>query len=372
MKKVLLVIGTRPEAIKMSPLVSELKRRGKANVHVLLTGQHGSMIDSVLKDTGIVPDTRLPDIPSGLTLSQLLTHLMNSIEPIMRDSIWDWVVVQGDTSSAMAGALQAFYHKTKVAHVEAGLRTGDRFAPWPEEINRCMITPIAEAHFAPTKTARDALLREAIPQERIFLTGNTVVDALHAACLTLDQQGITESLQPWNDFLTKDGEFLLVTTHRRENLNDGIGQVCDAILRILALRPTARVMFPVHLNPLVRDVVVGKLGNHERICLLPPMDYLSFVWMMRRADVILSDSGGVQEEAPGLGKPVVVLRDVTERPEAVEAGFAHLVGTNSDKVVSTVCRLLDLQPEMRCPPVECNPFGDGNAAIKIADLLENS
>lgn len=369
MKNILLVIGTRPEAVKMSPLVAELKRRPDVAAHVLLTGQHGSMIDSVLEDTGIVPDTRLPDVPAGLSLSQLFVHLMNGLEPIMRSQSWDWVIVQGDTSSALAGALQAFYHKIKVAHVEAGLRTGDRFAPWPEEVNRCMIAPIAEAHFAPTSIARDALLRESIPQERIHLTGNTVVDALHAACHKLDQIGIPSALEQWSDFLAVDGEALLVTTHRRENLDGGIGMVCDAILEILEKRPTARVMFPVHLNPLVRDVVEGKLGQHERICLLPPMDYLSFVWLMRRSDVIMSDSGGVQEEAPGLGKPVVVLRAVTERQEAVAAGFARLVGTDREKIVATVHGLLDMPRELRCPPIEQNPFGDGRAAIKIADLL---
>jgi UDP-N-acetylglucosamine 2-epimerase (non-hydrolysing) len=371
MKKILLVIGTRPEAVKMSPLVAELKGRANVELHVLLTGQHGSMINSVLKDTGIVPDTRLPDVPAGLTLSQLFVHLMNAMEPVMRGASWDWVVVQGDTSSALAGALQGFYHKIKVAHVEAGLRTGDRFAPWPEEVNRCMIAPIAEAHFAPTETSREALLRESIPQARVYLTGNTVVDALHAACRKLDQIGIPDALSPWSDFLAIPGEALLVTTHRRENLDGGISLVCDAILRILAQRPTARVMFPVHLNPLVRDVVVGKLGDHDRVCLLPPMDYLSFVWLMRRSDVILSDSGGVQEEAPGLGKPVVVLRDVTERPEAVTAGFARLVGTDAEKIVASVVGLLGQAPEMRCPPVDHNPFGDGRAAVKIADVLEN-
>lgn len=365
-RKVMVVFGTRPEAIKMAPVVHALRERDSLHVQVAVTAQHRQMLDQVLALFDIVPDHDLDLMQPGQTLPALFSRILDSMSALLERERPDLVVVHGDTSTTLATALSAFYARVPVAHVEAGLRTHDMQAPWPEEANRRLTAPLARLHFAPTTRARANLLREGIPTGDIEVTGNTVIDALldvagsiegnPALCAQLDAQ--------WE--LPDDGRrLLLVTGHRRENFGDGFEQICTALAR-LAERDDVRIVYPVHLNPNVQEPVRRILGSARNVHLVTPQDYLPFVRLMTRAHVILTDSGGIQEEAPSLGKPVLVMRETTERPEAIEAGTVRLVGTDVERIVAEASRLFDDPGAYEAMAKAHNPYGDGQAARRIA------
>ena len=368
--RVLSVFGTRPEAIKMAPVIRELERRSQSGVEslVCVTGQHREMLDQVLELFGITPDYDLAVMEENQTLAGVAAAVLARLEPVLRQVKPDWVLVQGDTTTVAAASLAAFYARARVGHVEAGLRTYDKWQPFPEEINRRVAGVVADLHFAPTERSRQNLLREGIPAERILVTGNPVIDALHwVASLPSDGKlpgGDLSTLAP------PHARVILVTAHRRENLGRPLENICLA-LRELAARygDALRIIYPVHLNPNVRGPVHQLLGEVPNIILLPPLDYLPLVHLMRRAHLVLTDSGGIQEEAPGLGKPVLVLRDVTERPEAVEAGTVRLVGTEQSRIVAETERLLEDPVEYQRMARAVNPYGDGHAAERIVDAL---
>lgn len=368
--RVLSVFGTRPEAIKMAPVIRELERRSQSGVEslVCVTGQHREMLDQVLELFGITPDYDLAVMEENQTLAGVAAAVLARLEPVLRQVKPDWVLVQGDTTTVAAASLAAFYARARVGHVEAGLRTFDKWQPFPEEINRRVAGVVADLHFAPTERSRQNLLREGIPAERILVTGNPVIDALHwVASLPSDEKlpsGDLSTLAP------PHARVILVTAHRRENLGRPLENICLA-LRELAARygDALRIIYPVHLNPNVWGPVHQLLGEVPNIILLPPLDYLPLVHIMRRAHLVLTDSGGIQEEAPGLGKPVLVLRDVTERPEAVEAGTVRLVGTEQSRIVAETERLLEDPVEYQRMARAVNPYGDGHAAERIVDAL---
>ena len=360
--KVCSVFGTRPEAVKMAPVVLELQRRSKEFAHKLIvTGQHRSMLDQMLDLFELTPDYDLNIMAPRQTLTHVTTATLVKIEDALKEIAPDIVLVHGDTSTSFVSALAAYYQQIPVGHVEAGLRTGDKYNPFPEEMNRKLIDSLADLLFAPTAAAADILKGESVPAERIFVTGNTVIDAL----LTVTQKSEPEGLLP---DVPSDARILLVEAHRRENLGAPMEQICLA-LKDLAARPDVFVVFPVHLNPAVRDTVFPLLQDVERVKLLEPQDYLPFVFLMKRASVILTDSGGIQEEAPSLNSPVLVLRKCTERPEAIDAGTAMLVGPDRDAIVSTTTRLLDDADYYKKATSAANPYGDGGAASRIADAL---
>jgi len=366
--KVLCVFGTRPEAIKMAPVVHELRRHpARAQARVCVTGQHREMLDQVLGLFDIVPEHDLGLMRADQSLSGLTAAALTGLDAVIDSERPDWVVVQGDTTTAMAAALAAFHRNTPVAHVEAGLRSRNLAHPFPEEANRRIADVLSALHLAPTEAARDNLLREGVDDNGIVVTGNTVIDALHWVA-ELPPPSDLEALTGGNG----ERRLLLVTAHRRESFGAAMEQICLA-LRDLATRyrDTVSVVYPVHLNPRVGEPVHRILGDLANVTLTPPLDYLRFVHLMKRAYLVLTDSGGIQEEAPGLGKPVLVLREVTERPEAVEAGTARVIGTSREHVVGAAARLLDDPAEYARMAHATNPFGDGHAARRIvAALLE--
>lgn len=359
----LFVFGTRPEAIKLAPVIAELRSRRWFRVQVCLTDQHGALLEQVLRVFHIRPDFRLNVMKPGQSLFDVTTRTLGRLEPVLRSAKPDVVFVQGDTTSAFAGALAAFYRRIAVAHVEAGLRTYDLSAPFPEELNRRLIAPIARFSFAPTAVARKHLLSEKIPAEHVFVTGNTVIDAL---------LGITRLPEPaaLRRFVPADEQFILVTMHRRESFGVPMVRVFRALLRLTELAPRIKIVYPVHPNPNVTGPARRLLAGNQGIRLLPPLDYVSFVHLLKRCRIALSDSGGIQEEAPALGKPVLVLRDKTERPEAIRAGTARLVGTDPARIIAETLRLLNSPRAYRSITSPRNPFGDGRAAARIADILE--
>lgn len=364
--KVLLVFGTRPEAIKMAPLVAVMAQASALfELRICTTAQHREMLDDVLELFDIRPDYDLDLMRSGQSLSSLTARIFDGLDPVLSDENPDWLIVQGDTTTAMAAGIAGYYHRCQVAHVEAGLRTGDKFAPFPEEINRRIADVTADLHFAPTESARENLVNEGIDEQSIFVTGNTVIDALlRAAEADYDFSAGPLSELPW------DKRIILVTAHRRENFGEPIRAICQA-LENLAKRYSedVHIVYPVHLNPNIRGPVHAMLGGVANITLLDPLDYLSFVHLMKRCHIVLTDSGGLQEEAPSLGKPVLVLRDVTERPEAVRAGTARIVGTRADAIVEQTSLLLD-DPDACCRMANAvNPYGDGHAAERICQEL---
>ena len=364
--KVLVAFGTRPEALKCFPVIKELRKRGNVEVKVCATGQHRQMLDQVLKLVEIEPDYDLNLMRATPTLTDLTNDILSAVGDVLSREQPDRVLVQGDTTTAMAATLAAFYRQIPVGHIEAGLRSGNNYSPWPEEVNRRIISTIADLHFAPTAGARDNLLKENIPPDSIHVTGNTVIDAL----CEIRQRLSGYQHNPETEHILKaasDGKkrLLLVTSHRRENWGHGMQEVCEA-LRVLAARDDVSIVYSVHPNPNVRAAAHAALAGHAWITLVEPMDYLAFVALMTASHFILTDSGGVQEEAPALGKPVLVLRDTTERPEGVEAGGARLVGTTTAAIVSEAQRLLDdprAYDQMSQAP---NPYGDGKAACRIA------
>ena len=373
MPHVLTVFGTRPEAVKLAPVVLELQRRAGSSLisHVCVTGQHRDMLDQVLRVFGIVPDVDLDVMADNQSPTQVASAVLARLEPILHQLRPDWVVVQGDTTTVALAALAAFYARVRVAHVEAGLRTDDKWQPFPEEINRRVAGVIADLHLAPTARARDNLLRESVPRERILVTGNPGIDALRWVTAQPTPRELRTRFAAWGLEEGRDApRLVLVTAHRRENFGAGLEQICRA-LRELArrYRGSVRIVYPVHRNPHVWEPVHRLLGDEPWVTLMPPLDYLPNLHLMRRATLVLTDSGGVQEEAPGLGVPALVLREVTERPEGVDAGALRLVGTDRARIVAEATRLLDDPRAYRAMARAVNPFGDGRAAERIVSAL---
>jgi UDP-N-acetylglucosamine 2-epimerase (non-hydrolysing) len=364
-RRVMFCFGTRPEAIKLAPVILELARRPRAlKPLVLVTAQHRHMLDQVLRVFDIEPDYDLDLMRPGQSLADVTVAVLRGVERVLRRGRPDVVVVQGDTTSALAAALAAFYERIPVAHVEAGLRTNDKYSPYPEEMNRRLVSGLADLHFAPTQAAKQNLLMEGVPRARIHVTGNTVVDALKA---------IRRSKAVWHvpalDKIAPERRVILVTAHRRESFGPGFDRICRALRTVVERNPDVEVVYSMHLNPNVRKPVRAILGEVPRVHLIEPLEYLPFVRLMERAYLILTDSGGIQEEAPALGKPVLVMRDVTERPEAIEAGTAKLVGTGVETVVSATERLLRSVVAYRKMARVRNPFGDGRASVRITAAL---
>lgn len=368
-RKVLLVFGTRPEAIKMAPVVRALRDRKEMDVSIAVTAQHRQMLDQVLGLFGIHPDHDLDLMQPGQPLPGLFARILTSLSDVLANERPDLVVVHGDTSTTLAAALSAFYAHVPVAHVEAGLRTGDMQAPWPEEANRRLTAPLSSLHYAPTERAAANLRCEGIAADAIHVTGNTVIDALLGVVRSIeDNPALRDQLDAKAPFPDDGRRILLVTGHRRENFGVGFENICIALAQ-LARRGDIRIVYPVHLNPNVQEPVRRILADAGNVHLMPPQDYLPFVRLMSRAHLILTDSGGIQEEAPSLGKPVLVMRNTTERPEAVDAGTVKLVGTDADLIVTEASRLLDDAAAYDAMARAHNPYGDGHAAHRIAESI---
>lgn len=368
--KILLVFGTRPEAIKMASVVRALSEAKQWEVKVCVTAQHRQMLDQVLDLFNIKPDFDLNLMKPGQDLTDITSNVLIGMRDVFKQWKPDMVLVHGDTATAMAAALAAYYAKIPVGHVEAGLRTNDIYSPWPEEMNRRMVGRVASLHFAPTETARANLLAEGCADESIYVTGNTVIDALLNVVERINTDAtLNQQLRERFAFLQEDKRLILVTGHRRENFGQGFEDICKA-LRETAERDDVEIVYPVHLNPNVQEPVRRVLGGCPRIHLIEPLDYLPFVYLMSRAHILLTDSGGIQEEAPSLGKPVLVMRDTTERPEAVAAGTVRLVGTDAARIVAAVAQLLNDQQEYGRMSCAHNPYGDGHAAERICKIIK--
>ncbi len=366
--KALFVFGTRPEAIKLAPLVGAMQKSPGFNVRVCVTAQHRQMLDQVLRIFGIKPDYDLNVMTQGQTLFQITSRIISGMEEVLLAEKPDVLVVQGDTTTTSTAALAAYYTRTPVAHVEAGLRTHNKFAPFPEEINRRITSVIADFHFAPTEWARQNLLNEGIPPKMVHVTGNTVIDALFHVVDSVRKSGAAfESLFDGIDFSQRT---VLITGHRRENFGTGFRNICNAIAQLAGQFKDVRFIYPVHLNPNVQEPVNSILKGIPNIHLIPPLDYEPFIYAMDRSYIVLTDSGGVQEEAPSLGKPVLVMRDTTERPEGVEAGTVRLVGTDPKKIIESAHALLTDRNEYERMSGVKNPYGDGKASQRIAEILE--
>lgn len=360
--KVMTVFGTRPEAIKMCPLVLEMKKYGDIIEPVVaVTAQHREMLDQVLDLFGIKPDYDLNIMTAGQTLYDVTTRALMGLKNVMEEAKPDIVLVHGDTTTTFAGALAAFYAQIPVGHVEAGLRTGDKYSPYPEEMNRKLTGAIADMHFAPTATSKGNLLKENVAAENILVTGNTVIDALQVTV----KKDYTFADDAFNKVFESGHRLILMTTHRRENLGEPMRHVYKALKTVLETHPDVEAIFPVHKNPKVREIVQQELGQLDRVHLIEPMDYEPFANLMAKVDIVLTDSGGIQEEAPALGKPVLVLRDTTERPEAVEAGTVKLIGTEYEDVLRETDLLLDDAVHYRSMAEAANPYGDGRACERI-------
>jgi UDP-N-acetylglucosamine 2-epimerase (non-hydrolysing) len=375
--RVLTVLGTRPEAVKVAPIIQELARRGRrVESRICVTAQHRDMLDQVLRLFDIQPDYDLDVMASNQTPTQVAAAVLAKLEPILQRERPDWVLVQGDTTTVAAASLAAFYARAQVGHVEAGLRSHDKWQPFPEEINRRVAGVIADRHFAPTSRSRDNLLREDVPAERIVVTGNTAIDALHWVVRQPLSPAVRAQLVEWGVWddpeSAPDGapRTILVTAHRRENFGQPLRNVCLALRDLVeAGGGGLRVIYPVHRNPNVWEPVHDLLGDVPNVLLTPPLDYLPLISLMQRATLVLTDSGGIQEEAPGLGKPVLVLREVTERPEGVEAGTVALVGTDRERIVESAWRLLTDRSAYDQMARAVNPYGDGRAAARIVGTL---
>ncbi|MBV1690616.1 UDP-N-acetylglucosamine 2-epimerase (non-hydrolyzing) [Novosphingobium sp. G106] len=365
---ILVVFGTRPEAIKLFPVVAALKADPRFRPVVCVSAQHREMLDQVLAIAGIVPDHDLDVMQPGQTLDQLTARLLVGLGQVMDAVQPDRVIVQGDTATAMAGALAAYYRKMPVDHVEAGLRSGDIYQPWPEEINRKIIGAMASLHFAPTETSAAALVAETVDPARVHVTGNTVIDALHWVTARIEADASLASGLAALEAKFAGKRIIGVTSHRRENFGGGLEAIADAIRRIAA-RPDVGLIFPVHPNPNVRAVMNDALAGLDNVALIEPLDYPHFARLLGLAEIMLTDSGGVQEEAPALGKPVLVMRETTERPEGVAAGTAKLVGTDADRIVSEISTLLDDKAAYEAMARAHNPFGDGQTSRRIVEIL---
>lgn len=375
MKKILIVFGTRPEAIKMAPLIKVFKNKiSHFDTQVCVTAQHRKMLDQVLDIFEIIPDYDLNIMKPGQDLYDVTSNILLKLKPILEGFKPDLVLVHGDTATTFATTLACYYQKIKIGHVEAGLRTGDLYSPWPEEGNRRLTSILTNYHFSPTENSRKNLIKEGLDESSIFITGNTVIDALKlvvsriATDKTLELSIQKKILQ--SGFKDLNSKFILVTGHRRENFGQGFLNICEALKVLAKNNPDINILYPVHLNPNVRLPVNKLLSNVENIKLVEPYQYEEFVYLMNQSYLILTDSGGIQEEAPSLGKPVLVMRDTTERPEALEAGTVKLVGCEKENIVKEVQRLLDNRDEYQRMSRASNPYGDGSASINILNILE--
>ncbi len=363
-KKIMFIFGTRPEAIKMAPIMAEIKKHKTfLKEVVVVTGQHREMLDQVLSLFGIQPDHDLRIMEEGQTVSSVVGKSLRGLESVIVRERPDFILVQGDTSTTFAASLAAFYHRVPLGHVEAGLRTYNKFAPFPEEINRRLTSQLADLHFAPTQTAVLSLLKENVEKDRIVLTGNTVIDAL------LTVAGRPYDLSNAGINIKKDRKNILLTAHRRENFGEPLEQICKAVRKIAENYAKVEIFIPVHRNPKVRSTVKSLLGRIDNIQLIEPLGYEAFVHLMKASYLILTDSGGIQEEAPSLGKPVLVLRDITERPEAVEAGVVRVIGTKSERILEETEKLLTRSEEYDKMVKKVNPYGDGQASLRIIGEL---
>lgn len=373
MMKVLTVFGTRPEAIKMAPLVKALDQDNRFDSSVCVTAQHREMLDQVLELFSITPDYDLNIMKPGQGLHDIAASILTKLRVVLQESTPDVVLVHGDTATTFFAALAAFYEQIPVGHVEAGLRTGNLYSPWPEEANRQLTAVLTKWHFAPTENSKNNLLKENIALENITVTGNTVIDALFLAKEKIDNSTeLQQELDSQFTFLNHNKKMILVTGHRRENFGEGFESICESLSSIAKSYPDVQIVYPVHLNPNVREPVNRVLADTDNIFLIEPLQYLPFIHLMNLSHIILTDSGGIQEEAPSLGKPVLVMRDTTERPEAVEAGTVKLVGTDQNNIVSAVSQLLDDENEYKKMSFAHNPYGDGKACQRIMDALINS
>jgi len=371
-KKVLFVFGTRPEAIKLCPLILAMKDHPDFEAHICVTAQHREMLDQVLEIFKITPDVDLELMEPNQTLARLTSRAIAKIDDYISEHKPDMIIVQGDTTTVFCAAIAAFYNQIPVGHVEAGLRTGNKFSPFPEEINRVLTTHISDLHFAPTQLSRDNLLKEGVRDDGIFITGNTVIDALNIAVNKVKNEpplipGLPENLMGSK----KDKPLVLITGHRRENQGQGFIDICNAISTLAEQFKDTAFVYPVHLNPNVLEPVNRLLSGIDNVHLIKPLSYLPFIALMNRARIILTDSGGVQEEAPSLGKPVLVMRDTTERPEAVTAGTVKLVGTDSKTIIDNVTELLTNPEAYKKMANAVNPYGDGKACGKIINAIEH-
>lgn len=366
-KKIITIFGTRPEAIKMAPLVKELEKREGIVSKVCVTAQHREMLDQVLEYFDINPDFDLNIMKNKQSLTGITNRVLEGLEEIFSKEKPDMVLVHGDTTTTFSGALAAFYQQIKVGHVEAGLRTHNKYFPFPEEMNRKLTASLADLHFAPTKNSKKNLIKEGVNEKDIYITGNTVIDAMHHTV----KEDFKFSIDLLNNIDYINKKVILITAHRRENWGEGINNICEALNRIVKENEDVELIYLVHLNPIVRDVVYEKLGNNERIHLLNPLDTNETHNLMNKCFMVMTDSGGLQEEAPHLGKPVLVLRDVTERPEAVEYGTVKLVGTDVEKIVYEANKLIKNEDEYLKMSRATNPYGDGYASKRIADIIEN-
>ncbi|WP_270525104.1 non-hydrolyzing UDP-N-acetylglucosamine 2-epimerase [Longibaculum muris] len=364
MKKIMLVFGTRPEAIKMCPLVKELEKRSNIETIVCVTGQHRQMLDQVLKAFDVFPKYDLSIMKENQTLFDVTTNILNSIKTVLEKEKPNVVLVHGDTSTTFATALACFYLQIPVGHVEAGLRTYDIYSPYPEEFNRQAVGIVAKYNFAPTNMSKQNLLNEGKSKDTIYVTGNTAIDALK----TTVKKDYTHPELEW----ASDSKFIMLTAHRRENLGEPMHHMFRAIKRIVDEHRDVKVIYPIHMNPVVRNAANQELGNHDRVHIIEPLDVLDFHNFLARSYLILTDSGGIQEEAPSLGKPVLVMRDTTERPEGIEAGTLKLVGTNEETIYYNFKLLLEDEEEYKKMSQASNPYGDGTACKQIADILENN
>ncbi len=365
--KVMTVFGTRPEAIKMAPVVKAFEKREDVDCCIVVTAQHREMLDQVLNLFHIKPHYDLDLMKHGQTLASLTSRVIEGMDGILAEEKPDMIIVQGDTTTTFVSAIAAFYHKIPVGHVEAGLRTGEKYSPWPEEINRKLTGGIADLHFAPTEVSKGNLLREGIDSVRIHVTGNTVIDALISTVkrdFSFADAGLNQILQN-----NSHKRLILMTTHRRENWGEPMRQINMALDTVLSQHSDTYVIFPVHKNPTVRKVVAEVLGDNDRVYLIEPMDYEPFVNLLAKAYLILTDSGGIQEEAPSLGKPVLCVRNTTERPEAVDAGTVLLVGTHYEDVLKNLNKLLTDEEAYKRMSQAANPYGDGTASERIANIV---
>lgn len=368
--KILTVFGTRPEAIKMAPLVNELANTPDVTSYVCVTAQHREMLDQVLKLFEIRPDFDLNIMRPGQDLYSVTASILAGMKSVLHEIKPDYVLVHGDTSTTLAAALAAFYARVPVGHVEAGLRTRNIHSPWPEEANRQITGVLADLHFAPTEQARQNLVQEHKPEDRIFVTGNTVIDALLSVKKKIEGDPVLlKQFSEQFGFLSADRRLVLITGHRRENFGSGFEGICAAIAQLARTYPEMDFVYPVHLNPNVREPVNRLLRGRPNVYLIEPLDYLPFVYLMERSFLILTDSGGIQEEAPSLGKPVLVMRDTTERPEAVAAGTVRMVGTDPARIAQSVQNLTDHEIEYKKMAYAHNPYGDGTASPRIVQLL---
>lgn len=365
-QKILFILGTRPEAIKLAPLILQSQKYQDWQTEVCFTGQHDEIVMPVLNFFSIFPNYHLRLFRPRKTLSSLIQILLQNLENVMAQSKPNIVIVQGDTSSAFAGGLSSFYHKIPIGHVEAGLRTHEKYQPFPEEINRSFLSRIADWNFCPTKEAGRNLLKENIPNEKIFITGNTIVDAINRVSPTLSAQ----SHPIFSELIQSKRLIITVTAHRRENFGTPLHSICNGILELVRLHPEIEVVWLLHPNPEVKQIVTQKLANTPRIRLIPPLAYFEFLSLIKLSYFLVSDSGGVQEEAPSFGKPVLIIREVTERPEAVQEGGNRIVGTESSNIVNEASRLLKDRQAYEKMIMAKNPFGDGLASKRILQILE--